>query len=72
MYFSEIRCKNNVDVITAQITACNRQRLNGLVDRTGTDGLHLGVMMFPNDPGNRPRDGCGSELGGHLDYIRPQ
>src|SRR3990170_3296122 len=65
----EFRETDDVDPVLQQVAAGNRDRLDGLIDGAGADGLNLRPPMLPHHPGNSTGDGRGSGTGRDLDDV---
>src|SRR5689334_13934356 len=69
LHFGKVRGEHNINLVTSQIPARNRQRFHSLVDRTCTNGLYLGVVMFTHDTSNSPGNGSGARFSRNLYHI---
>src|SRR3989304_10147808 len=66
---SEFRETDHVDPVLQQVAAGDCDRLDGLVDGAGADGLNLRPPMLTHHPGNGTGDGRGSGTGRDLDDV---
>jgi hypothetical protein len=59
-YICELRHATHIDAIVPEITGCQNQSLDRLIDGSSSDGLHFRSMMFTDHACDCASDGGGS------------